>query len=133
MPPVGFEPAIPASDRPQTYALDRAATGIGKVKSCNALLRVLPVCIRIYLKAVPRYKFLNLDTCQPGTLYVSEQGCEEPWLFLEAKRGTRAKKFGKHCALCFVINNSSQVCFFFVCLSVIEGLMMYYFQTVHSH
>jgi hypothetical protein len=27
--PVGFEPTIPASARPQTYALDRAATGIG--------------------------------------------------------------------------------------------------------
>jgi hypothetical protein len=29
MPLVGFEPTIPASARPQTYALDRAATGIG--------------------------------------------------------------------------------------------------------
>jgi len=29
LPPVGFEPAIPAGERPQTYALDRAATGIG--------------------------------------------------------------------------------------------------------
>jgi hypothetical protein len=27
--PAGFEPAIPASERPQTHALDRAATGIG--------------------------------------------------------------------------------------------------------
>ena len=30
MPPAGFEPAIPASERPQTYALDRAATGKGR-------------------------------------------------------------------------------------------------------
>jgi hypothetical protein len=29
MPPVGYEPTIPASERPQTQALDRAATGIG--------------------------------------------------------------------------------------------------------
>jgi hypothetical protein len=29
MPPAGFEHAIPASERPQTHALDRAATGIG--------------------------------------------------------------------------------------------------------
>jgi hypothetical protein len=29
MPPVGFEPEIPESGRPQTHALDRAATGIG--------------------------------------------------------------------------------------------------------
>jgi hypothetical protein len=28
MPPVGFEPAIPVSERPQTHALDRTATGI---------------------------------------------------------------------------------------------------------
>ena len=27
MPPVGFEPAIPANEWPQTQALDRAATG----------------------------------------------------------------------------------------------------------
>jgi hypothetical protein len=27
MPPVGFEPAIPAKEKPETYALDRAATG----------------------------------------------------------------------------------------------------------
>jgi hypothetical protein len=30
MPPAGFERAIPASERPQTYALDGAATGICK-------------------------------------------------------------------------------------------------------
>ena len=27
MPPVGFEPTISAGERPQTYALERAATG----------------------------------------------------------------------------------------------------------
>ena len=29
MPPVGFEPTISVGERPQTYALDRAATGTG--------------------------------------------------------------------------------------------------------
>ena len=29
MPPMGFEPTISAGERPQTYALDRAATGTG--------------------------------------------------------------------------------------------------------
>jgi hypothetical protein len=29
MPSVGFEPKISAGERPKTYALDRAATGIG--------------------------------------------------------------------------------------------------------
>jgi len=29
MPPLGFEPRISAGEQPQTYALDRAATGTG--------------------------------------------------------------------------------------------------------
>jgi len=29
MPPVGFEPTISAGERPQPYALDRAAIGTG--------------------------------------------------------------------------------------------------------
>jgi hypothetical protein len=32
MPLVGFEPAIPANEWPQTHAFGRAATGIGKLK-----------------------------------------------------------------------------------------------------
>ena len=32
MPPVGFEPTISTGERPQTYALDRAATGTGYQK-----------------------------------------------------------------------------------------------------
>ena len=39
MPPVGLEPAIPASERPQTQALDRAAIGIG----CNAFSLIIYV------------------------------------------------------------------------------------------
>jgi hypothetical protein len=31
MPRAGFEAAIPATKRPQTYALDRAVTGIGVI------------------------------------------------------------------------------------------------------
>jgi len=33
MPPAWFEPTIPASERPQTYALESAATGIGFLDS----------------------------------------------------------------------------------------------------
>jgi hypothetical protein len=32
MPPVGFEPTISAGERPQTYALVRAAIGTGNMK-----------------------------------------------------------------------------------------------------
>jgi len=31
MPPAGFEPTISAGERPQTYALDRAATGTDNI------------------------------------------------------------------------------------------------------
>ena len=43
MPPAGFERIIPASERPHTHALGRAATGIG-VLSINfwCYLSVLP-------------------------------------------------------------------------------------------
>jgi hypothetical protein len=34
MPSLGFEPAIPAIERPLTYALDRLATQMGKGPSC---------------------------------------------------------------------------------------------------
>ena len=37
MAPVGFEPTIPAGERPQTYALDRAATGTGIHINTHAL------------------------------------------------------------------------------------------------
>jgi hypothetical protein len=30
MPPMEFEPTIPEGERPQTYALDRAASGTGR-------------------------------------------------------------------------------------------------------
>jgi hypothetical protein len=39
------------------------------VKSCNALLRMLLVRFRSYLKSILRYKFLMLATYHPGTPY----------------------------------------------------------------
>jgi hypothetical protein len=33
MPPAGFEPAVPASERPPTRTLDRAVTGIGGLRT----------------------------------------------------------------------------------------------------
>ena len=35
MPPERFEPAIPASDRPQTHALDRADIRIGLIETIS--------------------------------------------------------------------------------------------------
>jgi hypothetical protein len=49
-----------------------------KFQSCSASLRVLLVCVRSYLKSVLSYRFLILDTCLPGILFLREQGCEDP-------------------------------------------------------
>ena len=57
MPPEGFEPTIPAGERPHSYALNRAATGTGAVLNksrqihffsyrhiiCNSLKKLLSV------------------------------------------------------------------------------------------
>ena len=66
-------------------------------ESRSALLRVLLVCVRICLESVLSHRFLILDTCHPGILYLREQVCEDPWLFFEAKKGVREQQsFGKH-------------------------------------
>ena len=58
---------------------------------------MIPVCICSFLKSVLRYRFVIMDPYHPDTLYVvRNQGCEDPWLFFEAKRGPRNEKFGKH-------------------------------------
>jgi len=62
-----------------------------RVKSCNACSRVLLVSIRSFLKSVLRLKCLILGTYHTDTLYLREQGCENSWLFFEAKNGSRAK------------------------------------------
>jgi hypothetical protein len=46
MPPVGFEPKFAASARPQTYALDRAATGIGTPKC------IKPIEVKMLLRII---------------------------------------------------------------------------------
>jgi len=48
MSPAGFGPAIPASQRPQTQALDRRATGIRKCV-CMCVCIYIYICIFIYL------------------------------------------------------------------------------------
>ena len=69
MPPVGFEPTTSAGERPQIYALDRAATGIGyRENAWN--VKVLPryesaICPRRFAKytildVLTDYRKLNI-------------------------------------------------------------------------
>ena len=55
---------------------------------------MLWVCIRLS-KITSKIRFLILSTTHPDTLYIRQQGREDAWLFFEAKRGPRAKRFGK--------------------------------------
>ena len=52
MPPVGFEPTISPCDRPQTHALDRAATATGNTDSN----------IRIFLAHAQFFTFFTMNT-----------------------------------------------------------------------
>ena len=70
MPPVGFEPTISAGERPQTYALDRAATGTGiltPMAIANIILKRMKHIYRafkIQLKAanyIMGFKAFSLD------------------------------------------------------------------------
>ena len=40
MSPVGFEPTILASERPQTYVLDRTATGTGELNYTDIFKKI---------------------------------------------------------------------------------------------
>ena len=53
VPPAGFEPAIPASERSHTHALDRAATGIGVSKDYVTENRGREVTILIHSNVSP--------------------------------------------------------------------------------
>jgi hypothetical protein len=43
MPPAGFEPTIPTSERSQTHASDQTATGIGTFPHIMCNIRLPPV------------------------------------------------------------------------------------------
>ena len=58
MPPVGFEPTVSAGERPKTYALDRAATGIG-TRKCDKFL----FCVLILFMSATWW--LNIEVLAP--------------------------------------------------------------------
>ena len=61
MPPARFEPTIPASERPQTHTLERAATGIGLLYSVPKNIRLDPVRYTQHLRAVCYEKSLSVQ------------------------------------------------------------------------
>ena len=59
MPSVEFEPTIPASERPQTHALDRAATGVGDM-----------------IRPLHLFPLLDAPAQSAGVVFVSNRNCE---------------------------------------------------------
>jgi hypothetical protein len=60
--PVGFEPAIPASERPQTFALDRAATGTAVI---IIIIIIITIIIIIIVMLVTRTSGAIRPECRP--------------------------------------------------------------------
>jgi len=67
-----------------------------KAKLCNTLLRMVLVCISIYIKSFLAYTVLILDTYHPDTTYVREQGLRIRGHFSKPKRVREEKTFGQH-------------------------------------
>ena len=66
MPPAGFEPAFPASDRAQTHALDCVATGIG----CNYFLGDWNLISCVTCIEVFRVEVLRMQSITEGSYTV---------------------------------------------------------------
>jgi hypothetical protein len=64
------------------------------VKSCNALLRMLPVCIGICLKSILKYKLLILDSCQPDII-ITLARTRGPVVIFRSQKGYTNKKVWK--------------------------------------
>jgi len=58
MPPMGFEPAFPASERPQTHAADRPATGIGSLFEYTNIKYSLGSRVELLLTLYVEYSLL---------------------------------------------------------------------------
>ena len=69
MPPVGFEPTIPASERTQTHTLDRAATGIGPGPSISGSHAHVICCSHL----APQFYYLCEGHYKPLTYRICNQ------------------------------------------------------------
>jgi hypothetical protein len=86
MPPAGFEPTIPASERPQTHALDRAAIGIG-IHLGNSLFNY--VCDMVYY-STPYHNVMSFNTVSVlkyhaicGQISVQKKSCPTPFCHIK--------------------------------------------------
>jgi hypothetical protein len=74
IPPLGFEPTVLSSARLHTYALDRAATGIGRKWELSWKI-VLPAFSLWSVQSPVKYDFINVTNCRPFYCYSLCQNC----------------------------------------------------------
>jgi hypothetical protein len=78
MPLAGFEPATPATKRPQTYALDRATTGIGKqrlsiiINFCYKTLIIFNFCLLLCANNAVKQDIVHLSAVSYIKLFVKK-------------------------------------------------------------
>ena len=78
MPPVGFEPTISAGQRPQTYALDRAAT----LNKEEAIARVGPQDQRPKKKKIHFAQKVKTEVCYSKSVRRSMPRCIKGSIFV---------------------------------------------------
>jgi hypothetical protein len=61
MPPAGFEPAIPASERPQNHAVDRVATAIGTPHNLVKVIQNTVISFRVPLHSEETKLMVNTN------------------------------------------------------------------------
>jgi hypothetical protein len=71
MPPAGFLPTVPASERPLTHALDRAATGMGEISRYGGckLLTVFIIQGNVLIKILGKFRVKLLAAVYVPTRY----------------------------------------------------------------
>jgi hypothetical protein len=84
----GFEPVIPVTKRPQTYALDRAVTGIGQ--KCVGAMFPLPLVACLAVEGPFYFSEDVVLVCDPAWLavhtIVSDKHSVSIFLFFFSKR-----------------------------------------------
>lgn len=94
MPLAGFEAGIPASERPQTFALGRSAIGFGSVGSCQHVTRMsVPlywpdVCAMITGVTFCVYDGRFKHVCSINFLYRAPFYCVTLCLLLQSRKAT---------------------------------------------
>ena len=101
MPPVGFEPTISAGERPQTYALDRAATGAGLVLLWvdEIIARNLLSWLNLLITAIDVSSWLFILLYQRST--VTQASNTIPYVYIKPSSWRQRRQRHIHYTGCF--------------------------------